>query len=734
MSLKLTVALFCLWSVLTGAIAFAATPVSVFPNPINFGTVPLNSTSSPFQIFVSNTSTTALTVSNMTISGTNSANFAFFGFPCTGTISGGQTCEMYLTFTPSSMMNLSATLVITETGVTGTINIPLQGTGGNPIPVVTSLSPPTVYVNSPSTTITFNGSGFLSSTVAFLQGTNTALPTTFVSATQIKAQIPDTILSNTGQVFLFVSNPAPGGGEAFTSVEVISPLPIINGTSPGSVVAGTASEPIVLNGQNFAAGAQVEWNGTKIPTTYVSSTQLQVQPTTSQLATAGIEQITVTNPSPGTISSPVSFDVTFALTVTVLDLPANDLVWDPFAQLIYASMPSSYGVNGKSIAVINPSKGVVNAYNFAGSEPTKIAIDSTSKFLYVGLNGNGSIQRLNLPAFTQDIQISLGNSANSGPNLAEALAVSPTNSHTIAVSLNNGACCSAAGPLEFFTDSSLLANSITTVPINQVAFASGTTLYGYFSGILSQVNVTTTGGTLTKQWNNLVTGNTFQYSGGLIFGSSGQEFNPATGLLLGTFDLGPTCCGNGVQLLPNSALGRAFALGVTPFFNSFGITSYNLTEFTPLAVADLSGLSTGSGPFSPATAKLIPWGTNGLAFILSNNCCGSTTTQVVLVQSPTLLLTSTKSVSSVPVATSTNPTSVNHGSGNVLMTLKGSGFVPGSVVTWNGKARSVSYMSKNEMKVYVPATALASAGTANIVVKNPAPGGGSSNTLTFTVK
>jgi trimeric autotransporter adhesin len=149
---------------------------------------------------------------------------------------------------------------------------------------------------------------------------------------------------------------------------------------------------------------------------------------------------------------------------------------------------------------------------------------------------------------------------------------------------------------------------------------------------------------------------------------------------------------------------------------------------------DLSGLSTGSGPFSPATAKLIPWGTNGLAFILSNNCCGSTTTQVVLVQSPTLLLTSTKSVSSVPVATSTNPTSVNHGPGNVLMTLKGSGFVPGSVVTWNGKARSVSYMSKNEMKVYVPATALASAGAASIVVKNPAPGGGNSNTLTFTVK
>jgi hypothetical protein len=60
--------------------------------------------------------------------------------------------------------------------------------------------------------------------------------------------------------------------------------------------------------------------------------------------------------------------------------------------------------------------------------------------------------------------------------------------------------------------------------------------------------------------------------------------------------------------------------------------------------------------------------------------------------------------------------------------------VPGSVVTWNGKARSASYLSENEMTVYVPAATVASAGTADIVVKNPSPGGGKSNTLIFTIK
>jgi hypothetical protein len=324
---------------------------------------------------------------------------------------------------------------------------------------------------------------------------------------------------------------------------------------------------------------------------------------------------------------------------------------------------------------------------------------------------------------------SLGNAQNGGPNVASAIAVSPANSHIIATALNENGCC--GGPLEFFTDSTKLANSVTSSGMNQLAFASGTTLYGYIPGTLSQVNVTSTGGTLTQQWNGLVNGNTFQYSGGLVFGGDGQEFNPATGLLQGTFDVGSACCNNITQVLPNSALNRAFALGDTPFFSSLGITSYNLTQFTPLAVADLSQLN----PFnSVSTSKFIQWCTSGLAFILTTGCCGTTTSQVVLLQSPSLLLATSKTFSPVPVLKSANPTTVSHGTGNFRLTLRGSGFVPGSVVTWNGKARYARYVSGNEMTVYVTAAAIASTGTAKVVVKNPAPGGGTSNALTFNIK
>jgi hypothetical protein len=244
--------------------------------------------------------------------------------------------------------------------------------------------------------------------------------------------------------------------------------------------------------------------------------------------------------------------------------------------------------------------------------------------------------------------------------------------------------------------------------------------------------VSSTGGTLAQQWNNIVTGNTFQYSGGLIFGGNGEEFNPGTGMLLGTFDVGTSNCCSGIEVLPNSAINRAFALGQTPFFNAFGITSYNLSQFTPLAVADLSELSSGFN--SASASNFIQWGTNGLAFISTNGCCATTTTQVVLIQSPSLLLTASKTPVPAPVSHDSIPAAAAHGSGNFLLTVRGSGFVPGSVVTWNGKPFSASYVNGNAMKVYVPRAAIASSGTAAIMVKNPAPGGGRSNPLTFTIR
>jgi DNA-binding beta-propeller fold protein YncE len=61
-------------------------------------------------------------------------------------------------------------------------------------------------------------------------------------------------------------------------------------------------------------------------------------------------------------------------------------------------------------------------------------------------------------------------------------------------------------------------------------------------------------------------------------------------------------------------------------------------------------------------------------------------------------------------------------------------FVAGSVVRWNGSDRpTTSNGSINGLTAQISASDIAAAGTAVVTVFNPAPGGGSSNSLTFTI-
>lgn len=708
-------------------LAQAQVPISVYPDPIQFGPVALNSPAS-LNIYVNNVTSNVVDITGITISGANVNDFAAPGPVCVGPIAANGYCVMFVTFTPSAMGSRSANLVIAVSGVTTPVSVPLQGTGGNPIPTITALSPANIYAGSPTTTITMNGTGFLSSSVASIQ--NVSLLTTYVSSTQIKAQVPASFLTQPGSDSLTVTNPPPAGGSGAATFQVIEPVPTLNTVAPVSVVAGTAASPIVVNGYNFMAGAQVQWNGVNMPTTYVNSQQLQAQPTTAQFATAGIVELSVSNPAPGGISAPVTFNVTYPATINILDLPANALVWDPFAQVIYASLPSTYGVNGNSIAVINPTTGAITAYHYAGSEPTKLALSAISNYLYVGLNGNGSVQRINLPGFTPDIDVSLGNPTNGGPYTASDIKVSPSNSHAYAVVFGNGGCCSY-GPINFYTDSTKLTNSVTTVPVSEIAYPSASTVYAYSGGTLGQITVSSTGGVLAKEWNGFVEGNTFQFANNLIYGGDGEVFNPATGLLLGTYDVGANNCCASPEVLPAAAINRAFALGNTPFFSSLGITAYNLSQYTPLAVTNLSELNT---VYTPQISNFIQFGNNGLAFILQSSCCGNPSSQVVLVQSPTMFLTSSNASSGIPAETSLSPAALTHGGQNFQLTINGSNFVPGSTVTFNGRSVYARYLTSTQLKAYVPAADIAAAGSVPVVVKNPAPGGGTSTALTFVIQ
>ena len=87
----------------------------------------------------------------------------------------------------------------------------------------------------------------------------------------------------------------------------------------------------------------------------------------------------------------------------------------------------------------------------------------------------------------------------------------------------------------------------------------------------------------------------------------------------------------------------------------------------------------------------------------------------------------------IPTITGLSPMSAATGSAKVLLTVTGGGFVSGATVLWNGSTRATTLVSATQLTATIPAADLAAVGTASVAVFNPAPGGGASTSLTFSI-
>jgi len=79
------------------------------------------------------------------------------------------------------------------------------------------------------------------------------------------------------------------------------------------------------------------------------------------------------------------------------------------------------------------------------------------------------------------------------------------------------------------------------------------------------------------------------------------------------------------------------------------------------------------------------------------------------------------------------PTSVVPGLSGLTLTMNGTGFVSTSIVNWDGRPLSTTFVSSHQLVADVPSSDLASANTASVTVSSPAPGGGTSNAVPFTI-
>jgi 6-phosphogluconolactonase len=86
-----------------------------------------------------------------------------------------------------------------------------------------------------------------------------------------------------------------------------------------------------------------------------------------------------------------------------------------------------------------------------------------------------------------------------------------------------------------------------------------------------------------------------------------------------------------------------------------------------------------------------------------------------------------------PAVSSISPDSAIAGAAAFTLTINGSNFVAASMVNFAGTSLTTTYVSATQLTAAIPASSIVSAGTPAVTVINPAPGGGSSNPIDFTV-
>ena len=112
---------------------------------------------------------------------------------------------------------------------------------------------------------------------------------------------------------------------------------------------------------------------------------------------------------------------------------------------------------------------------------------------------------------------------------------------------------------------------------------------------------------------------------------------------------------------------------------------------------------------------------SGIMSLLFLAGCGGSTSQSLNNQPPT------------PTITTISPNSAAAGDAAFTLTITGTNFVAASVVNFGGAARTTAFVSATQLTAVVAVAAIVTAGIVEVTVTNPAPGGGTSNAVNFTI-
>jgi hypothetical protein len=338
----------------------------------------------------------------------------------------------------------------------------------------------------------------------------------------------------------------------------------------------------------------------------VSGSPLQVS--TQYTVRASQNQSPTPTPLPGEMSDRFS--------IRSLQLNARELVWHPQTQRIFAAVPSVEGINGNSVAVIDPLSGQVESFHFVGSEPDQLALSDDGEFLYVGLRGASTVERMRVPEMNVDLSIPMGRGRFNEPLIARDIAVRPGVPETLAVSRERSG--GGTEDLQIFQGAQLQSRPDATEfsgdsPGPLVWSPDGADLYSrsVFGGDLHVYRLEVDGLRFITTFRDAFQGfgGALQFDGGALI-SGVTAVDPATGTRLGRYET------NDIPFagVADSEINRFFLID-EEFDGTFNlrVTAFNRRQFTPL-----ESILLGEQQASPLIYSMIRWGSQGLAFSLGS--------------------------------------------------------------------------------------------------------------------
>jgi YD repeat-containing protein len=93
------------------------------------------------------------------------------------------------------------------------------------------------------------------------------------------------------------------GNRTAVTVEVLAAAPAISSLNPRGAVAAGGGFTLKINGSNFTNASVVQWNGTNRPATFVSTNELRINISQSDIATVSRASVVVLNSTPSLIAS-----------------------------------------------------------------------------------------------------------------------------------------------------------------------------------------------------------------------------------------------------------------------------------------------------------------------------------------------------------------------------------------------------------------------------------------------